>query len=122
MKLFTAIESLGVDGDFVFTVPGELVHFAPAACSDQLCGCDRAMGGFVSHRATTCFVVRDLDIDEATYTDLLFASLEAGGWVSKESADDREWVEKWAAEHVALAAQFPAERPLKIHRDHVVLR
>ena len=122
MKLFTAIETLGDEGDFAFTVPGELVHFAPVICADRLCGCDRSMGGFVSHKATTCFVARDLDMDVATYTDLLFASLEAGGWVTDSDADDHEWVQKWAAEHIELAAQFPVEHPLRIRRDHVVLR
>ncbi len=103
-------------------MPGELVHFPPLVCANPDCGCERAMGGFGSHKATTCFVARDLNMDAATYTDLLFASLQEGGWVTDSNPDDREWVKKWAAEHIELAAQFPVERPLRINRDHVVLR
>lgn len=122
MKLFVATESLGEEGDFSFTVPGELVHFPPVVCDCPECGCERAMAGFTSRRATTCFVVRDLDMDEATYTGLLFDSLREGGWVKEASADDREWVADWAVEHIGLAADLPVETPLRIQRDQVTVR
>jgi hypothetical protein len=122
MKLFVAAESLGEDGDFSFTVPGELVHFPPMICDCSECGCDRAMAGFTSHRATTCFVVRDLDVEPDIYTCLLFDTLREGGWVDENSTHDRAWVTDWAAEHRRAAASLPAEIPLRFYRDEVSVR
>lgn len=122
MKLFVAAESSGADGDFSFTIPGELVHYPPAGCECPDCGCDAAMAGFVSHRATTSFVVRDLDIDAETYVALLFDTLCSGGWVTRGSAEDRAWVAEWAAEHAKEADGLPVETPLRFHKDRVMVR
>lgn len=120
--LFVATESLEEEGDFSFTVPGELVHFPPVVCDCPDCGCDGAMAGFVSHKATTSFVVRDLDIDAAAYAELLFDTLREGGWVAEGSADDRDWVREWAVEHIEMAADLPAETPLRLDRAQVTVR
>lgn len=122
MKLFVAAESLGEEGDFSFTVPGELVHFPPIICDRAECGCEKAMAGFTSKRATTCFVVRDLDMTPDTFTGLLFDSLCQGGWVDDDSIHDRAWVADWAAEHMRSAAALPAESPLRFLRDEVSVR
>jgi hypothetical protein len=122
MKVFVATEPIDEDRDFSFTIPGELVHMAPVVCDCPGCGCDRAMAGFVSHRATTSFVVRDLDLDPTTYSDLLFDTLKAGGWVSERSSDDAAWVRSWANEHQDLAAELPPEVPLQVDRDRITLR
>lgn len=122
MKLFVATESLGEEDDFSFTIPGELVHLPPVICDCPECGCERAMAGFTSRKASTCFVVRDLDIDPATYVELLFEALGEGGWVREGSADDRKWVKGWAGEHMDMAAGFPTETPLQVDRDQVTIR
>jgi hypothetical protein len=122
MKVFVATEALGEAGDFSYTVPGELVHFPPMFCDCPECGCDRAMAGFTSKRATTCFVVRELDLDVATYTGLLFDSLREGGWVEAASKSDREWVAQWAAEHVRMASGLPVETPLRFHLGGITER
>ncbi len=123
MKLFVATEATDeTDGDFSWTVPGELVHFPPVVCDCPGCGCDTAMVGFVSRKSTSCFVVRELDIDASTYTQLLFDTLRDGGWVSEGSAEDRAWVKEWTAEHIDIAADFPVETPLRVQRDRVMVR
>ena len=122
MRLFVATDSFDEEGDFSFTVPGELVHFPPIVCVNPECGCHRAMAGFVSHKATTCFVTRDMDIDAGTYAGLLFDTLWEGGWVREGSADDRTWVVDWAVEHIDIAADLPVETPLRFDRDRVMLK
>lgn len=122
MKVFVAAEPIDEEGEFSFTIVGELVHLPPLMCDCPDCGCDAAVAGFVSHRATTSFVVRDLPIDPSTYSQLLFDTLEAGGWVSKSSSEDAAWVRSWAREHLEMAAAFPVEVPLEIDRGQVTTR
>lgn len=117
MKLMVAAEAVENEEDFVWTIAGELVHFPVSVCSCPDCGCERAMAGFVSHKATTCFLVRDLDIDPSTYTDLLWDSLFEEGWVSEGSTEDREWVQEWADEHMSVAASLPVETTLRVRHD-----
>lgn len=121
MKVFVAAEPIEEEGEFSFTIPGELVHLPPVVCECPDCGCDEAMAGFVSHRATTSFVVRDLELDPTAYADLLFDTLEAAGWVSG-SATDRAWVGRWATAHLEMAASLPTERPLRVVGDGVAVR
>lgn len=122
MRLFVATESPDVEGDFAFTVPGELVHFPPVICDCPGCGCEVSMAGFVSHKATTSFVSRDLDLDSGTFTELLFETLREGGWVRPESREDMAWVRDWAVEHIRAAADLPTETPLRIQDGDVVVR
>ncbi|HZD23119.1 MAG TPA: hypothetical protein VE569_06915 [Acidimicrobiia bacterium] len=122
MKVFVAADRAYDDDDFSFTVPGELVHFPPTICACDECGCERAMAGFVSHRATTSFVVRDLEMDADTYTGLLFTTMRDGGWVSEGSAEDRRWIADWAKEHIEVASGLPLEVPLRIRFDRVTSR
>lgn len=122
MKVFVANEPLDEDQDFSFTIPGELVHLPPLVCDCPDCGCDRAMAGFVSHRATTSFVVHDLDLDPNTYSDLLFDTLKAGGWVKEGSSADAAWVRSWAEEHLEMAASLPQDVSLQVEGDRVTIR
>lgn len=122
VRLFVATESPAEAGDFSFAIPGELVHFAPLVCDCPDCGCDRAMAGFVSHKATTGFMIRDLDIDADTFADLFFKTLSESGWVAKDSAEDRAWVRDWALEHMAIAASLPIGSPLRLQDGRVVVR
>ncbi len=122
MKVFVATQAPDDERDFSFTVPGELVHLAPLPCDCPDCGCNRAMAGFTSHKATTSFVVRDLDLDSTTYVELLFATLQAGGWVRERSRADLSWVRKWANDHLQLAADLPVEAALIVEGDIVTVR
>lgn len=122
LKVFVATDGSHEEDDFSFTVPGELVHLAPIVCDCPDCGCDRSMAGFTSHKATSSFVVRDLDLDAATYAELLFATLQAGGWVQERSPADVSWVREWASEHLQLAADLPEEVPLLVKDDIVRVR
>lgn len=122
MKVFVAAEPLEGEGEFSYTIPGELVHLAPLVCDCPDCGCDRAMAGFASHKATTSFVVRDLDLTPTTYTELLMETLEAGGWVERRSIEDVAWVRLWARDHIDMAADLPSEVPLQIDGEGVTLK
>lgn len=122
MKVFVATEPTDGDREFSFTIPGELVHLPPVVCDCPECGCERAMAGFVSHRATTSFVVRDLDLDPDTYSALMFESLKMGGWVNEGSPEDMDFVRSWADEHIEMAAELPTETPLQSHGDRVSLK
>ncbi len=69
MKLLTATHDRQGerDGDFGFTVEGELVLLGFVCASDAVdagggCGCGRAFAGMSSMRATTTAVVCDLDV------------------------------------------------------------
>lgn len=70
------------------------------------------MGGFVSHKATTKFVVRDLDLTPAEYIDLFIDTHRKGGWIVEPS--DLEWAIGFAREHMDLAERLPVETPLSI--------
>lgn len=122
MRFFVATEAIDGEGEFAWTIPGELVHMPNVVCSDSKCGCERSMAGFVSHRATTCFVVRELDMNPATYTTLLWDTLERGGWVEPADRNDRLWVGQWAAEHIRMAHELPVETLLRFQKDHVMVR
>ncbi len=120
MKVFVAGEAIDQEDEFSYTIPGELVHLPSALCECPDCGCDRAMEGFVSHRGTTSFVVRDLQLDAGAYAGLLFDTLAAAGWVEADSPADRTWVARWAAAHLEMAARLPVEHPLRLERAGMV--
>lgn len=122
MKLFVATDKGEESDDFTFTVPGELVHLPPVTCDCRGCGCDQAMCGLASHKASTAFTVRDVDIDLAGFTDLLWESLEVGGWVDAQREGDREWVESWAKEHTLMAVALPPEAPLRVKNGRILIR
>lgn len=122
MKHFVAAERACDVDDFSFTVAGELVHLPIEVCDSVQCGCHRAMWGFGSHRATSCFLVRDLQIDESTFALLLLESLAGGGWIDADSKAENEWVHRLAAIHVRLARSLPVESPLRLDDDRIVAR
>jgi hypothetical protein len=122
MNVFVATDLIEPDGEFSFTIPGELVHFPPVICDCPDCGCEGSMVGFTSLSATSCFAARDLEIDPGTFTDLLYESLARGGWVSDGVASDRAWVAEWAREHLKAAVAQPVETPLMIRGGRVLVR
>jgi len=72
-----------VDGDYAWTVEGELVTPVVVECrSGDRCGCRRGFPGLASERATTTAMV--VDRPELTQEDLRGAVrdwLDRGGWV-----------------------------------------
>lgn len=116
MRVFVAGEGVLEDDDFSWTVPGELVHFPTVICADPVCGCERSMCGFASHKATTVFEVRDLGMAPDTYTGLLLDSLKASGWLTLVSEEDQVWLDDWVDEHLCAASDFPPGVPLRFNR------
>lgn len=57
-----------------------------------------------------------------TYTELLWDSLEAGGWLAAGSEDDRAWLDEWATEHLSAAADFQPGEPLRFRRWVISVR
>lgn len=76
-----------VDGDFCFTVEGELVMLGMAECSEpDVCGCGRSFSGVASDRGTT--TARVADLAGLTRDDVASAfadSLSRGGWLQQLS-------------------------------------
>src|SRR6187551_1252216 len=63
---------------FVYTLPGELVVTPPLVCDSGRaghCGCAEAWTGVSSGKGTTVAVVRDQDITEDQYIDVVSAYL-----------------------------------------------
>ncbi|MGH8937192.1 MAG: DUF7715 family protein [Acidimicrobiia bacterium] len=109
--------------DFCWTVEGELVRFPGVTCNCPGCGCDRAMAGLSSSRATTTFTVRDLpDLDGGAFGQLLADALQREGWLRSESAEDEAWAAGWAREHLSAAARFEEERVLELRRGRIIER
>ncbi|MDH4119433.1 MAG: hypothetical protein OEX04_18310 [Acidimicrobiia bacterium] len=119
MKLFVATDNGQDDGDFSFTVPGELVHLPLVVCDCPDCGCERAMSGLASHKGTTSFTVREIDLDRDRFAELLRESLNSAGWTTLE--EDDGWVKEFAEEHIAAAAPFPHEATLRLREGAVEL-
>ncbi len=79
--------------DYTWCVDGELLWITEVCARDrrdpeQGCGCGRAFGGLMSHRATTTAEVRLLDIDEQDLRTALRTSLSDQGWLSPVLAPD----------------------------------
>ena len=71
------------DGDYSWTVDGELVTPASPPCSNAECGCLRGFAGLGSSRATTTAMVVDLPhVDDYVLTNAVLDSLTRGGWLN----------------------------------------
>jgi len=84
-----------VEGDYDWTVPGELAWVTMPCDSDLAdpegrCGCGRGFGGLMSHRATTTVEVKDLPITLEELREALRTSLTDQGWLSpRQTATDQ---------------------------------
>lgn len=77
------------DGDYCWTVDGELVYVQGVTCSNPECGCDRGFAGMSSSRATTTAKVVDRpDYSMADYRGALVDSLTRGGWIEEGDRSD----------------------------------
>lgn len=121
MKVFVASRVGGQADDYSHTVEGELVRL-PITCDDPTCECGQAMTGLGSGLSTTTFTVRDIDIDRATYRDLLWDTLLRDGWVNADDSDDEEWVRRLVRLHLDLAATFTPDVPLRLVGDRLYER
>ena len=109
------------EGDFSWTIEGELVALPSSECYDsERCGCGRSFSGLSSHRATTAARVEDRpDLTEAAYTQILVdAELDdiASAGIDLEEHAELRRLAQLAAEQVArIASDFRAgailERP-----------
>lgn len=95
------------------TVPGELVHLPVSCCEDADCSCHGSLCGLATQGTTTMAQVRELDLDRATFVQLLWDSLERKGWVEAADPTHRAWVEDFATEHLELASHLPPETPVE---------
>ena len=103
-------------------VEGELVRFPGMTCDCPDCGCDRAMAGMASSRATTTFKVVDrTDLDAASFRQLLHDALERDGWFDLDCGDDESWVTDFADHHLESALAFEAGSVLEL-RDATLWR
>lgn len=114
MKLFVAGEAAPDTDDFSETIPGELVRFPVEPCDCPGCGAERSMYGLASHGATSVMMVRDMEVDAAVFRQLLWDSLEQGGWVTAGNSVDEAWVEEFATDHIEAASHLPTGQPMGI--------
>jgi hypothetical protein len=110
--------------DFSFTLAGELVRWPAVLCDCPDCGCERAMEGLASHKATTTFAVADrTDLEPDDYRRILIDHLLDGGWVVGGPDDpDTAWVREFIERHVAVAAEFEVGDVLEIRNDRIKVR
>lgn len=93
MKVLVATnETQGVfDGDYSWTVDGELVYIQAISCSNPSCGCTRGFAGMASSRATTTAMVVDRpEIGIGELTGALHDSLERDGWLTDITPDEAD--------------------------------
>ncbi len=78
------------DGDYSWTVDGELVSPIGIVCANPKCGCARGFSGLASSRATTTAMVVDREhIGEAELRRAVTDSLERGGWFEWATPEGR---------------------------------
>lgn len=124
MKVFVATaqgQGTGA-GDFSWTVEGELVRFPGLTCDCPDCGCDRAMAGLASSKATTTFTVENRpELDQDSYREAFVDALVREGWIEDGRAVDRD-IQLWIDEHLELAAQFSVGEILEVQDGIIRLR
>lgn len=124
MKVFVATaqgQGTGA-GDFSWTIEGELVRLPGLTCDCPDCGCDRAMAGLASSKATTTFTVVDRpELDQDAYRAVFRDALAREGWINDSQVDD-DGIDDWIDEHLALARQFPVGEVLEVAGGVVHIR
>ena len=121
MKVFVA-RAPEVPGpeDFHFALDGELVTPPMSICTNRDCGCERSVAGLASARATTGFVVTELEMSFTEYVGALRDGLTRQGWWNIQ-ADD-EWLLEMAAELAWAADALPVDVSLSIRGRLVSVR
>lgn len=115
MKVFVAARPGPTErpDDFSGTVDGELVRLAFDRCDCPDCGCDRAVAGLASSKATTTFTVIDNpELDTAGYVGALLDAIKRQGFLAEDGDDS--WVVELAGEQLRLAEEFTPGQVLEI--------
>ena len=95
------------EGEFNHCVPGELVRFPFDACDCPDCGCERAMAGMASSKATTEFRVEDRpQLTAEKYREAFLEALRREGWLDLIPEEDKHELTAWADQHLVEAARF----------------
>lgn len=88
----------GADGDYCWTLEGELVYVQAFVCSNPECGCDRGFAGLASSRSTTTAKIVDRpDITFDRYLQALADSLARDGWIDDEDEPGDGFALVWEA-------------------------
>jgi hypothetical protein len=123
MKVFVAARPGATEqpDDFNWTVEGELVRLAFDQCDCPDCGCERAVAGLASSKATSTFTVIDNPgLDPAAYVRVFADAVKRQGFVVDE--DDEGWVVDLAREHLRLASGFTPGQVLEIRDGRIRVR
>jgi hypothetical protein len=104
------------DGDFAWTVPGELAYFGPVCGrdDDDECGCGRSFSGVVTGRSTTVATVTELTMTRPQLVELLAEHFVACGW-----SNPRKLAGDMAREILATAGEHPVGTRLRRDGDLV---
>lgn len=113
-----------VEGDFAWTLDGELVHLPIFECaSGEDCGCDSSFSGAASHRATTTAEVAERELDWCAVVQAVAQSLVDGGWFESPRAPDAlSCAGELVAPLLEVAGREPAGTVVRRHRDLVFVR
>jgi hypothetical protein len=123
MKVFVAAGpgSKKRPDDFNWTVDGELVRLPLVTCDCPDCGCERAVAGLASSKATTTFsVIDNPELDAADYAGAFSDALKRQGLV--RDGDDDSWLGEWVGEHLRLATEFSPGQILEVRAGRVRAR
>jgi hypothetical protein len=110
--------------DFCDTLEGELVRLPVLVCDCPSCGCERAVEGLASHKATTTFAIaKRIDLDAAGYRNLLANHLVDGGWVvGEQGTPETAWVNEFVELHLQITRQFRLGDVLEVRNDQIRVR
>lgn len=110
--------------DFCDTLEGELVRLPVVVCDCPDCGCERAVEGLASHKATTTFTIAETtDLDAAAYRNILVEHLVDGGWVvGTLGTTENAWVDDFVDLHVQIAKLFRLGDVLEVGNNQIRVR
>ena len=110
--------------DFCHTLEGELVRLPVVVCDCPDCGCERAVEGLASHKATTTFTIAErADLDADGYRSLLAEHLVDGGWVvGTPGTAEAAWVNDFVDQHLLVTARCTIGDVLEVRNDQIRLR
>lgn len=98
------------NGDYAFTVEGELVLAEVSECaSPEQCGCGRGFPGLASGKATTTAMVADLPhLSEADLRQAVADWLDRSGWADllRNASDSDEMLDSLIDEHLDVLAEI----------------
>ena len=119
MKLLTIHRPTSpIDTDFCHGIEGELAVTFGLVCHNPNCGCDRALTGLNSAKASTTVMVRDLDIDIKGAVQAAIGFLHHSGWAEGlDAARILTMAMDLIDESVEVAASYPPGTVLRAVYD-----